>query len=344
MLRRFRLRHWLLGSAATPFSKPILIAPPPFRPRFPWLTGDLQTIANRFVPPASLAEHEFEQLQFPMADGDTLLASLNRPRQPKRKPLVILIHGLTGSSESNYVLNSGAHLLALGHSVLRLNLRGAGTSRSSCKGQYYAGRSQDLREVLTLLPAGLQAHGMFAIGYSLGGAMLLKYLGEEGADAAFIAAATVSAPIDLSVTCQWMQRARNKLYHAYILGHMKLEATAAGAALNPQERAAILRSRSVWEYDEFFIGPRHGFAGAEDYYEKNKPLRFMPDIRIPTLLLSAEDDPWIPVSTYRGFDWASNPALAPLLPCGGGHVGFYGAEDRIAWSDRATELFLAETL
>lgn len=314
---------------------------PAFRPRFPWLTGDLQTVANRFVPPASLAGHEVEEIRLPMADGDTLLAMLHRPAIAARKPLAILIHGLTGSADSNYVLNSAAHLLSLGHAVLRLNLRGAGTSRLLCKGQYYAGRSQDLREVLALLPPELKLDGLIAIGYSLGGAMLLKYLGEEGGDAAFKAAATVSTPIDLSVTCAWMQRPRNSIYHSYILGNMKREATAEGALLTAAERAAIWKSRSVWEYDEHFIGPRHGFAGAEDYYDKNKPLRFLSAIRVPTLLIAATDDPWIPISTYRGVDWLGNPALTPLLPDGGGHVGFYAAGDRVSWSDRAIEAFLA---
>jgi len=325
-----------------PKSQPLSL--PPFRPRFPWLTGDLQTIANRFVVPASLAHFPVEELRLRMADGDTLLATLNRPRENSGKPLVFLIHGLTGSSESNYMLNSAAHLLALGHPVLRLNLRGAGPSRALCGGQYYAGRSQDLRELLTLLPQELKTHGMVAIGYSLGGAMLLKFLGEEGPQAPFQAAVTVSAPIDLSVTCQWMQRARNRIYHAYILGNMKREATGDGAQLAPEERAAILRSRSVWEYDEFFIGPRHGFAGAEDYYEKNKPLRFMPGIRVPTLLIAAADDPWIPVSIYRSFNWADNPVLEPLLPSGGGHVGFYGVDTSATWSDQAIGAFVTGTI
>ncbi len=279
-----------------------------------------------------------------MSGGDTLLATLNLPRAGTDKPLATLIHGLTGSADSNYVLDSAAHLLSLGYKVLRLNLRGAGPSRPLCKGQYYAGRSQDLREVLRLLPQELKSDGLIAIGYSLGGAMLLKYLGEEGGSAAFKAAATVSAPIDLSVTCAWMQRPRNLVYHSYILGNMKREATAPGAMLTDAERAAILKSRSVWEYDEHFIGPRHGFAGAEDYYERNKPLSFLPGIRVPTLMIAAADDPWIPVSTYRGFDWQSNPALTPLLPNGGGHVGFYAAGDNVAWSDRAIERFLAGKL
>lgn len=276
-----------------------------------------------------------------MADGDTLLATLHRAGEISGRPLVLLIHGLTGSADSNYVLDSAAHLLTLGYPVLRLNLRGAGPSRALCKGLYYAGRSQDLRELLQLLPDELTANRMIAIGYSLGGAMLLKYLGEEGAASKLRAAVSVSAPIDLSLTCVHMQRPRNWIYHAHILANMKREATAQGAELTADERSAILRSRSIREYDEFFIAPRHGFGGAEDYYEKNKPLRFIGGIRVPTLLISAADDPWIPVATYRSIDCTANPALTSLLPSGGGHVGLFGAGDAVRWHDRAIEAFLA---
>ena len=314
---------------------------PPFRPRFPFLTGDLQTLANRLVPPADLTRHPGETVRLAMADGDTLLGTLHRPASDGGKPLAILIHGLTGSADSNYVLDSAAHLLSLGYSVLRLNLRGAGPTRPLCRGQYYAGRSQDLREALALLPAELRANGLIAVGYSLGGAVLLKYLGEEGVAAPLLAAATVCTPIDLSATCAHMLRPRNLLYHAHIIANMKREATAPGAELSAGERAAIVGSRTVWDYDERFIAPRHGFAGAEDYYERNKPLRFMPGIRVPTLMIAAADDPWIPIGLYRGFDWKSNRALTPLLADGGGHVGFYGAGDRTPWSDRAIASFLS---
>ena len=146
-----------------------------------------------------------------------------------------------------------------------------------------------------------------AVGYSLGGAMLLKYLGEEGAASPLAAAATVSAPIDLAVTCRYMMRRRNRLYHHYILGLMKVEATGEGAVVSAAERAAIMGARTVWDYDDVFIAPRYGFASAEDYYERCRPTRFMAGIRVPTLILSAMDDPWIPGALYSGYDWASNP-------------------------------------
>ena len=310
---------------------------PPFRPRFPWWGGDLQTVANRLRgATADLAPLGGERLRFPLADGtgDTLLATLHRPAAPKPgRPLVLLIHGLTGSEDSHYILSQARLLLDRGHCVLRLNLRGAGPSRSLCGGHYYAGRSQDFRALLALLPADLTRDGLVAVGYSLGGAMLLKYLGEEGAASPLAAAATVCAPIDLSVTCGHMMRRRNGFYHRYILDQMKREATAEGASLSAAERVAILGSRSIWDYDEVFIAPRHGFAGAEDYYERCKPVRFMASICVPTLVLGAGNDPWIPAALYRSYDWSANKALVPLLPDSGGHVGFHGAGSDQPWSD-----------
>jgi uncharacterized protein len=197
---------------------------------------------------------------------------------------------------------------------LRLNLRGAGPSRSLCGQHYYAGRSQDFRSLLSVLPAELMGEGMVAVGYSLGGAMLLKYLGEEGAAAPLAAAATVSAPIDLAATCRYMMRRRNEIYHRYILGLMKVEATAEGAVVSAAERAAIMGARTILDYDDAFIAPRYGFGGAEDYYDRCRPTRFMAGIRVPTLAVAALDDPWIPGALYKDYDWTSSPSLTPLLP------------------------------
>ena len=299
--------------------------PPPFRPRFPWWGADLQTLANRLrFTRKSLAPHQSERVSFPLGDGtgDTLLAMLDMPAIPKAgTPLVGLIHGLTGAEGSAYMVSQAHCLLERGVRVLRLNLRGAGPSRPTCGGQYYAGRTQDFRALLALLPAELTRDSVLAVGYSLGAAMLLKYLGEEGATTPLRAAASVSAPIDLSVTSRCMLRPRNSLYHRHLLGEMKREATGVGAVLSAAERTAILGAATIWQYDEDFIAPRHGFDGAEDYYERSKPLRFMPGIRVPTLVVAALDDPWIPGALYGGFDWAGNKALTPLLPRQGGHVG-----------------------
>lgn len=257
------------------------------------------------------------------------------------RPLAILIHGLTGSADSLYMRSQAKLLVGLGYTVVRLNLRGAGPSRPLCADQYYAGRSQDFREFLSLLPPELTADGVVAVGYSLGGAMLLKYLGEEGEATPLLAAASVSAPIDLAATCGQMMRRRNWLYHRYILAEMKREALGAGARLSAAERAAIRDARDIWHYDQAFIAPRHGFKGADDYYERCKPVRFMPGIRIPTLVVAALDDPWIPGALYAGYEWTANSHLVPALTRYGGHVGFHGQGGDPPWSDRTIARFFA---
>ena len=316
---------------------------PPFRPRFPWWGGDLQTLASFLKPPPKdLTPHTSREFTVDLRDGtgDRLACTLDRPSvEVAGKPLTILIHGLTGSQESSYIISMARCLLDAGGRVLRVNLRGAGPSRVTCGGQYYAGRSEDFRALLANLPVELKGEGVRVVGYSLGAAMLLKYLGEEGEGAPVLAAAAVCAPLDLSVTCRRMLERRNFLYHRHLLGQMKVEATAPGARIQESEKAAILGSRTIWEYDEVFIAPRHGFAGAEDYYERCKPVRFMKDIRVPTLVLGALDDPWIPGALYSGYEWAANKALMPLLPLRGGHVGFHGSGSGIRWSDQAVMKF-----
>jgi predicted alpha/beta-fold hydrolase len=98
---------------------------------------------------------------------------------------------------------------------------------------------------------------------------------------------------------------------------------------------------TIWDYDEVFIAPRHRFTGAEDYYERCKPLRFMSGVRVPTLILASRDDPWIPGDLYGRYGWWKNLALKPILLEHGGHVGFHGRDSKLPWTDRAVARFLA---
>ena len=120
-----------------------------------------------------------------------------------------------------------------------------------------------------------------------------------------------------------MLRPRNWLYHSYILTDLKKETLGEGGELSDEEREIVRAARSVRDYDDRFISPRYGFRGADDYYELCTPLDFMPEIRVPTLVLAACDDPWIPVGYYRDFKWSDNPSLLPVMAEGGGHVGFH---------------------
>ncbi|MBS0223817.1 MAG: alpha/beta fold hydrolase [Proteobacteria bacterium] len=279
-----------------------------------------------------------------MADrtGDILLGMLDHPVEPRDgRPLVLLIHGMTGCETSVYILGAAHHLLDCGYRVLRLNVRGAGPSRPYCSEIYHVGRTADFRRVLWQIPAELANNGIVAVGYSLGGAMLLKYLGEEGAFSPLRAAASICASIDLIGTAEQMMRHRNRLYHAYLLSAVKAETLGEGARLSIEEREIVSNARTVQEYDDRFIAPRYGYRDGEDYYELCAPLHYMPEIRVPAMVLAACDDPWIPVAHYKAFKWDDNPWLLPVLAPAGGHVGFHGHVGNRPWCDLVLEKFLA---
>ncbi len=315
----------------------------PFAPRAPWWGGDLQTVRNYLLRYRLPSEHAPERLVLALGDGsgDRLAAALNRPAHPlPHAPLVILIHGLTGDEASVYMLRSAASLLRAGYPVLRLNLRGAGPSRPLSRFQYHGGRTADLEMALADLPPQLLANGVAAVGYSLGGNMLLKFLGERGEAQPIRAAVSVSAPIDLAATAQHMQRWRNFGYQAYLMREMRAEALAPKSELTEREKSAVLAARTIPDFDHNFTGPRNGFAGADDYYAKNGAQKFLGAIKVPTLVIHAGDDPWVPAAPYRAYDWKANPALVPILCERGGHVGFHGPDRRASWHDALIERFL----
>ncbi|MEQ8967120.1 MAG: alpha/beta fold hydrolase [Azospirillaceae bacterium] len=335
-----------------PRRRPGLSAMPRFRPRFPWLTGDLQTLRNTVVHrggrvPLPIEGPPGERLSFEMPDGtgDMLLATLDHPTEPRPgRPLVVLIHGLTGCEDSLYLRASAAALLGAGYPVLRLNLRGAGPSRAVCKFQYHAGRTEDLAAVLDRLWAGATPDGIVAVGYSLGGNMLLKLLGERGRRVPLRAAVSVSAPIDLRATQLRIMAPRNALYQHYILRRMIAEATGGAAAWTMQEKKRARAIRTVYAFDDSFVAPKNGFGTAERYYAQCSARQFLDSIEVPTLVIHARDDPWIPSGAYLSYDWARNARLTPLLPRGGGHVGFHDAAGPPAWHDRAILAWLEDRI
>jgi uncharacterized protein len=187
----------------------------------------------------------------------------------------------------------------------------------------------------------LTARGVLAVGYSLGANMLLKYLGEEAGPVR--AAAAISAPIDLAAASHRLSEPRNRLYHGWLLRRMQEEALA-GEGLAPREREVIRSARSVLDFDDGFVAPRNGFAGAADYYARCSGLGFLPAIAVPTLVIHALDDPWIPGTMYERVAWQANRHLLPLLPAQGGHVGFHGRGARLPWHDRCLEIFFEAVL
>jgi predicted alpha/beta-fold hydrolase len=304
---------------------------PAFLPRFPWIGGDLQTLRNFFRPPGQqLQSWPGERLHFRMADGsgDELIGEFHRPLMETRRPLVVLIHGLTGSMDSTYIQVSARYLLQAGFPVLRLNLRGAGPSRGKTRAFYHAGRSDDLHQVIGQLDGRHGANGLCLVGYSLGGNLILKYLAERAALAPILAAISISAPIDLAATQRRISAWRNRRYHDFLLAEMK------------RERPCPSDIRRIIDFDDRVVAPANGFADAHDYYRQSSAKPLLGDIHRPTLLIHAANDPWIPASIYRDVDWSKYRRLRLAMPRSGGHVGFHGRGLDRPWHDLAISQFL----
>ncbi|RDD60627.1 YheT family hydrolase [Ferruginivarius sediminum] len=317
---------------------------PPFKPRRRWIGGDLQTVRN-FVtrPEINLSPWPGKRLWLPVEGGDELAAALNGAEYIGQRPLIFLVHGLTGCEDSIYLRRTTREWLQRGYPVLRINLRGSKPSRPRCRDHYHAGRSEDLRDALCRLiemePAVART-GIVTVGVSLGGNVLIKLLAEHGEELPIRAAATVSAPIDLMATSHRFHLPRNTLYHRWMLSNLKEEATARPAALSEEERRAIEAARTLYQFDNTFVAPRHGFADAEDYYTRCAGKRYLADVAVPLLAIHAADDPWIPGDAYSSFDWSRNTKLSALLAASGGHVGFHAADDEAPWHDRAIMAFV----
>lgn len=316
-----------------------------FKDRAPWWGGDLQTLRNHVLAAPRTLPGLSSFVTFPTSDGsgDQLSGTLEQPEDPAKSPLILLIHGLTGCKDSTVVRESARFHLSRSRPVLRLNLRGAGSSGQLARGYYHAGCASDLEDVLEGLPPEQTEHGVFAVGFSLGGNILLNLLSRPNLNPALIGAATVSAPIEPLEACRRIMAPRNMLYQRFLLRRMKCDVLTS-AELSQRERQLVECARSVYEFDDGFVAPRNGFADARDYYEKTAGARHVGAIKVPTLMLHALNDPWIPAASYRNIQSRKSGSVEIMLTRSGGHVGFHEWGFAETWHDRQIDRFLMRLL
>lgn len=314
----------------------------PFRPRWPWVTGDLQTLRDTLVRD-SPDPGAFARLWLALPDGDALAAAWH---PGEGRETVVLVHGLTGCEDGAHIRRAAAFWRRHGHGVVRLNLRGSRPSLPRSRRPYNAGAGEDIVAALRSLPREASAPGLVLVGVSLGGTQVLDALAREG-DAPslpIVAAATICAPVLLAPVAARMMAPRNAPYHAWILRRMKRDARALAPHVPPALLAGAAAARTVREFDDRYVAPLAGYAGADDYYARCSLPPRLGRIRTPTLCLTAEDDPWIPAETYRAIDWHANPRVRPLIAEGGGHVGFHDRLRDGSWADRAIAAWLSQHL
>ncbi len=250
------------------------------------------------------------------------------PEPSPAAPLVLLLHGLEGSAQRGYAFNVYRELARYGVASVGLNFRSCSGEPNRTARFYHSGETEDMRFVLRELRRRFPQRPLAAIGFSLGGNALLKFLGEEGTSARDLvsAAAAISVPYDLAAGDEYLARSAIGRFYTSIFVKPLVAKMEAKRHLLPAtcdlERAR--RARSFREFDDAVTAPLHGFAGASDYYTKSSATRFIEHIRVPTLLLHAQDDPFLPPSAIPHEAIAENPLITASIQRQGGHVGFIG--------------------
>ncbi len=290
-----------------------------FVPRRGWANPHLQTVRSRVRPQrVDLPPAREVLVELPDGSGDRLVVQ-QHAGDPDR-PQVLVIHGLGGTAESDYVRHTTAGLLAAGFAVVRVDLRGAGGSGEVSSYNYHAGRTEDVRAVIDAL-----GRPSAVVGFSLGANVAIKLLGEHSPGV--VAGVAVSAPLDLAVGAEHLHHMAGGLYERFLLRKLRAESLRPAARYTPEERAAILAARTIVDFDNAITAPRNGWRDAAEYYRVNSGIRFLADVRDPLLVVHAEDDPMIPLGPYRSVDWAALPTTRLLLTEHGGHVGFHGRSE-----------------
>lgn len=262
--------------------------------------------------------------------------------------IVLLQHGLEGSALRGYALNMYHELAQYGVASVGLNFRSCSGELNRAQRLYHSGETEDTRFIVQLLHERFPRAAIGAIGFSLGGNALLKYLGEEGAAARLRCAVAVSVPFDLGAGADYLDRSIMGRFYTRIFVKALVQKT-----LNKRELIANvcdlkrgLHARSFREFDDAVTAPLHGFAHADDYYERSSSAQFLPSIRVPTLLIHSEDDPFLPRAAIPYANITGNPLLRAIITRTGGHVGFIdGSPIRPRfWAERTAARFLAEAL
>jgi uncharacterized protein len=264
------------------------------------------------------------------------------------KAIVLLQHGLEGSALRGYALNVYYELQKFGIPAIGLNFRSCSGELNKARRLYHSGETEDTRFVVQMLRDRYPNAALGAIGFSLGGNSLLKYLGEEGNATPIQAAVAVSVPYDLGAGADHLdQTAMGRFYTRLFVKNLvqkSLNKADLIAAHCDFERG--LKAQSFREFDDAITAPLHGFAGADDYYERSSSGQFIPRIRIPTLLLHSEDDPFLPADRIPYANIAMNPNIQSIITDTGGHVGFIHGTPVTPqfWAERTAAAFLASEL
>jgi predicted alpha/beta-fold hydrolase len=315
----------------------------PFVPRLFLSNGHLQTVAGIFLSRTNTLPSPVPELVEVSPASESQIASGVlcechwHPAGVRAKRLtVVLVHGLEGSSDSQYVVGNANKIWRAGANVIRMNMRNCGDTERLSPTLYHSGMSSDVEAVMRHFIARERLQSVALVGYSMGGNLVLKLAGELGADAPsqLHSVVAVSPSIDLGPTADALHRPANRLYERRFLRSLikrfLLKASLFPRVYDPRLAAGI---RSLREYDERITALYSGFASADDYYNHASAVRVVDRIRVPALVLHALDDPFVPITPETLAALIANPFISLLESARGGHCAFLAKPDHASGDD-----------
>lgn len=294
-----------------------------FHPRRFLRNGHVQTLAGNFLPRANLLPQPEEQL-FQVEEGVQVLCHCHWQPQPARRGTVVIVHGLEGSSLSQYVIGTGSKAWVAGMNVVRMNMRNCGDTERLTPTLYHSGLSNDVGAVLQTLVEQKRLQRIAAVGYSMGGNLVLKMAGEWGVDAPaeLKAVAAVSPAADLGPSADAMHRPANWIYEwKFLISLMRRYRRKAALFPDIYKRAPRF-PRSIREFDDLITAHYCGFAGAQDYYTRAAAARVLDRIAVPAIVIHAKDDPFIRLLPGTRAKMLANPEITFVETDHGGHCAF----------------------
>lgn len=308
-----------------------------------WLAnGHAMTIAAAYWPRRfTRAGVGSSVRRVPVGDDARVDVEIDEPKE-RAKATLVLVHGLTGSARSHYMLGTAEKALARGLRVARMNLRGCGVNSADSSSLYHSGMSNDARRVVAALAAEYGGHFALA-GFSLGGNLVAKLGCELGETPdPLVAIACVSAPLDLAACASRIDApGLTAIYRRHFVRRLIGEFERRAAAFPDRFDPRVVRGvKTLWQFDDAVTAPTFGFRDAHHYYAECSAAPRLSRLRLPTLIISSQDDPIVGIEACRSERARGNSYLTIETPAHGGHLGFVGSSTHR--SSTATDRFWAE--
>ena len=311
-----------------------------YKPSFLFRNAHFSTIYPNVLRKVNGVEQTRERIS--LDDGDFIDLDWSYATSRSEK-LTIIIHGLEGNGQRQYILGLAKQLNKNGWDAVAVNLRSCSGENNLLYKSYYAGATEDLDEIITHIVSRYEYKTICLSGFSLGGNIILKFLGENHSNSMYIKkAVTVSVPCDLHNSLKQLNKSNNFIYRKRFIKHLKEK-------LNKRQRlfpdrlsvSEIKACRSLMDIDDLYTSKAHGFKTAIDYYTKCSSKQFLKKIKIPTLVINAKNDSFLGDKCYPVREAEENSNLYLEIPDYGGHVGFY-EKGEVYYNERRTIDFFEE--